>query len=308
MTAAVRHPARLWTGAALVGTIALIVSLATGDRQGDAKDRRPPPSAGSAPRVTPPPVNGRFDYQLGGPYPPAKSVRIVARDRTVAAVPGKYNICYLNALQSQPDGEDESRTDPGYGTTQWWQNNHPELLVRDREGRSVKDTDWDEGVFDISTAAKRRRLLAIEKKWVDGCRKSGFQAIEPDNLDSYSRSRGAFGVAADKAFMKRFVAYAHSRGLAVAQKNSQTEFGTTGRREIGFDFAIAEECAVYDECEGYADAYGAHVIEIEYSDQDRSAFTESCAERGDTVSVIRRDRDVVPRGDAGYHDEQCPRD
>lgn len=125
-------------------------------------------------------------------------------------------------------------------------------------------------------------------------------------MDSYDRSHGAFSFAADRAYLVPFTRYAHSIGLAVAQKNANGEFGATGRSQVGFDFAIAEECSFYDECPTYTSVYGARVIEIEYTDEARSAFLRSCAVRGTRVSVIRRDRDVVPRGARGYSYSLCP--
>jgi hypothetical protein len=252
-----------------------------------------------------PPVHGQFDYQIGGSYPPAESVAIVSRDRLVSPVGGKYNICYLNALQTQPDPEEPS-SEPLYGTVSWWVKYHDDLLVKDSSGEPVIDPDWDEAILDVSTAAKRQAIFAIEKDWIDGCRSAEFQAIEPDNLDSYTRSAGAFTFAADKEFMKLFVPYAHAKGLAVAQKNTNSEFGTSGRTEVGFDFAIAEECGFYGECGEYAAAYGNNYIEIEYTDQSAAKFRAACVDHGARVSIIRRDRDVVPKGDSAYRYELCP--
>jgi hypothetical protein len=262
--------------------------------------------ASAAPQVVPPPAGAVFDYQIGGAYPPAANVRIVDRDRTEQPVKGRYNICYVNALQTQSDEPGQSTADPPYGTTSWWAARHPELLVHDAHGRLVVDADWNEAIFDVSTAAKRSALLEVQKGWLDGCRRKGFQAVEPDNMDSYDRSHGAFPFAADKAYLIPFTRYAHSIGLAVAQKNANGEFGSTGRSVVGFDFAIAEECSFYDECPTYTTVYGARVIEIEYTDEARSAFTRSCAVRGRRISVIRRDRDVVPRGAPGYSYVVCP--
>ena len=55
--------------------------------------------------VTLPPVNGQADYQLGGAYTPDATVTIVTRDRTASPATGKYNICYLNAFQTQAEDE-----------------------------------------------------------------------------------------------------------------------------------------------------------------------------------------------------------
>ena len=54
-----------------------------------------------------------------------------------------------------------------------------------------------------------------------------------------------------------------SRGLSEARRNAlpHTRMGTPelariGQTRIGFDFAVAEECAVYHECSAYTRAYG----------------------------------------------------
>ena len=60
--------------------------------------------------VTLPQGNGKFDYQLGGAYTPPSGTVTVVRDRTAAIAAGLYNICYINAFQTQPDKAD----------TDWW--------------------------------------------------------------------------------------------------------------------------------------------------------------------------------------------
>src|SRR5438876_123758 len=82
-------------------------------------------------------------------------------------------------------------------------------------------------------------------------------------------------------------------GLAIAQKNA-AEISAKGAR-IGFDFAIAEECQAYSECGSYTRVYGARVIEIEYPDNGgRAGFEAACRARGDSISIVYRDRDVLP--------------
>lgn len=250
-------------------------------------------SAGTEAVRQPPPA-GVFDYQLGGPYPPAGDVRIVDRDRTADPLKGIYNICYVNAFQTQPqDGR-------------WWRVKHPNLLVR-KQGRPVQDPDWPgEYLLDTSTAAKRTALLEVVGGWFDGCARKGFDAVEPDNLDSWTRTGGA-GVltrSGNIAFARLLVHRAHADGLAIAQKNTP-QLLTAGRSSIGFDFAVAEECEVYGECGRYTSAYGKHVIEIEYTDNGRAAYARSCRARSGQLSIILRDRDVVPEGTAGYSYSAC---
>lgn len=272
--------------------------------------------------VTLPPANGRFSYQLGGAYAPEAGVQVVSRDRTAApAGSGYYNICYVNLLQTQPDEEGQSTTNPPYGTTRWWVLNHPELLLRDASGDVIVDEDWNEALFDVRTAAKRTALLGVQSAWFDDCLSDGYQAIEPDNLDAFDRSTGLITFAQTKEYLKLVVPYVHDLGLAIAQKNtadSPNGYGGIGASFVdgseGFDFAIAEECAAYQECDVYTDQYGALVFEIEYTDNNpnqtrsgvvKKAYTWICLDDGASRSIILRDRDVVTPSDPAYHYEEC---
>lgn len=238
-----------------------------------------------------PPVRAGFDYQLGGAYPPPEGVTVVTRDRTATPAHGAYGICYVNAFQTQPD------------ELSWWQAHHPGVLLR-RPGGYVEDPDWPgEVLLDTSTPAKRAELLAVVGSWIDGCARKGFKAVEPDNLDSWSRSGGRLPSTADTAFAALLTARAHARGLAVAQKNT-AELAPRGRK-LGFDFAVAEECQVYDECDAYTAAYNSHVLEVEYTDNGLDAFTQACRARGHQISIILRDRDLVAPGDPGYVYQTC---
>src|ERR1700751_1797589 len=79
------------------------------------------PAAGA---VTLPPAGAPFDYQIGGAYTPAPAVGIVDRDRTDAPAAGKYNVCYINAFQTQSDAAGG------------WRAPHSDLLLQ-RGGRYV---------------------------------------------------------------------------------------------------------------------------------------------------------------------------
>jgi hypothetical protein len=269
-----------------------------------------------------PPANGKFSYQLGGDYAPESGVQVVSRDRTApSAGSGYYNICYVNLLQTQPDEEGQSTSNPPYGTTQWWVLNHPELLLADANGDVIVDEDWNEALFDVRTAVKRTALLNIQSAWFEDCQSDGYQAIEPDNLDAFSRSTGLITFAQTKEYLKLVVPFVHDLGLAIAQKNtsdSPNGYGGIGSTFVdgseGFDFASAEECAAYEECGGYTDEYGALVFEIEYTDNNpdqvrgsttKTAYQWICQDDGASRSIILRDRDVVLPGNSAYHYEEC---
>ncbi|MGW6599553.1 endo alpha-1,4 polygalactosaminidase [Streptomyces sp. NPDC055036] len=247
-------------------------------------------SAATGHAVREPRANDPFDYQLGGAYDPPEGVRTVIRDRTAAPDPdpGIYNICYINAYQTQPDA------------VAWWRKNHPDLLLRDADGAAVIDEDWAEPLLDISSDERRDRLAGIVGGWIDGCADRGFDAVEADNLDSYLRSDGLLDRADAAAFAERLAEHAHRAGLAIGQKNAAEMTGVGDG--IGFDFAVAEECARYEECDAYAAAYDDKVLVIEYR---RADFTVACREWGGRLSVVLRDRDVVPAGEPGHVNARC---
>lgn len=243
--------------------------------------------------VVKPPVNGQFDYQIGGAYRPATGVRIVDRDRSERPTAGLYSICYVNAFQTQPE------------EAAWWKAHHRELLLTKSGGGYVGDPDWPgEILLDTSSAAKRSAIAAVVGSWVDRCAAAGFQAVEPDNLDSWTRSGRRLTKAGNLAYAHLLAVRAHRTGLAFAQKNA-AGLTRSNVEAVGFDFAIAEECQVYNECGAYTSRYGRRVIEIEYTDNPRSAYTAACAARGASISVILRDRDVVPATDRAYRYAAC---
>lgn len=239
------------------------------------------PAPANAPVV---PV-GKFDYQLGGAYPPPTGVTFVVRDRLDAPAAGKYNACYVNAYQAQ---ESERA---------WWERNHPELLLRDASGRVVVDSSWNEALLDIRTSTKRSALIGVVGRWIDTCGADGFKAVDPDNLDSYTRSRGLLTAAQAVAFATLLIKRAHQRGLAIGQKNAAE---LTGRAP--FDFAVTEQCQQYNECGVFASAYGDNILEIEYTN---TAFTNACNNTRRSWPVIRRDVDLVPRAASGYLYRYC---
>ncbi|MET8942679.1 endo alpha-1,4 polygalactosaminidase [Streptomyces sp. NPDC004542] len=239
------------------------------------------PPAGAAPgAVRLPPRAAGFDYQIGGPYPPPAGVRIVSRDRSASPAPGLYNVCYVNAFQAQP-GERAS-----------WP---ADLLLRDAHGEVVVDEDWNEPLLDIRTPARRKRVAERVNRWIDECAAKGFDAVEPDNYDSYTRSRHLLTADDATAFITLLARHAHDRHLAIGQKNTAELAGA--RKRTGLDFAVAEECAEYDECGTYAKAFGDRVLVVEYS---ASGLRKAVARYGGRLSIVRRDRPVSAPGSDGY--------
>ncbi|HQZ33871.1 MAG TPA: endo alpha-1,4 polygalactosaminidase [Ilumatobacteraceae bacterium] len=247
----------------------------------------PPPTT-----LTPwvlPPRGGYFDYQLGGDYPPAVEIAVVARD-WFAGEPsvGLYNICYVNAFQTQPpDGSDRPDQRSGW----------PAAVVS-----SFEDPEWPgEFIIDLGTDEQRSLAAAFVDTMVDTCAEKGFDAVEFDNLDTYTRAADVpFGQAEALAFAAHIAAHAHSLGLAVGQKNTSELTREQAIDQVSFDFAVVEECAEYNECMAYRSIYGFAVLALEYS---VAGMTKACTDFGVGVPVLRRDRNLVTPADPGYEFE-----
>ncbi|MCA5891736.1 endo alpha-1,4 polygalactosaminidase [Isoptericola sp. NEAU-Y5] len=262
-----------------------------------------------AKQVVLPPVRGTFDYQLGGAYDAVPggegdggdggdgtpTIDVVVRDATADPLPGAYNVCYVNGFQTQPDAAG------------LWTDEHPDLLLRDADGELVVDPDWpDEYVLDPSTEPQRDGILAVIGPVVTGCADAGFDAVEIDNLDTWTRfdqidDAGAYALAS------AYVDLAHAQGLAIAQKNA-AEIAPVAHRELGFDFAVTEECGAWSECADYTDVYGDHVLQVEYPDALDEAgltFDDVCALDDRAPLTVLRDLDLVAPDAEGYVYEAC---
>ena len=125
------------------------------------------------------------------------------------------------------------------------------------------DPNWGgEYLVDIRDAGKRARAADWLQPMIKTCARKGFDAVEYDNLDSWTRFDGTaregdvpFGKAEAIAFAELLADRAHALGLAVGQKNTVELTRAQARGRIGFDFAIAEECGRYGECRRYRRVY-----------------------------------------------------
>ena len=250
-----------------------------------------PSAASSAPTEglswAPPTANAKWDYQIGDAYQPRHGVEVVSRDREAKPFAAGYTICYVNAFQTQP------------GEVKWWKNNHPDLLLK-KGGKYVVDGFWGEILLDTSTANKRSQLASIVGEWMTECAMDGFQAVEPDNLDSWTRSKGQLTKDDAFAYIGLLADRAHTDGLAIAQKNAAgaTDLG----QAAGLDFAVAEECGRWHECQIYTKTYGDQVYVIEYRLED---FRYSCNRWGDQLSIVYRNLMVTAPGSKKYVYKSC---
>jgi hypothetical protein len=111
-----------------------------------------------------------------------------------------------------------------------------------------------------------------------------------------------FGRTEAVAFAELLVDAAHRLGLAAAQKNTLALTREESIDLIGFDFAVAEQCGEFDECDGYRAVFGDRLVVIEYSE---AGFEAACSTVGDSVSVVLRDLDVTTPDAESYRFEMC---
>ena len=274
-----------WFIAGAVAATITVLSLAT---------------AASAATWAPPPVNAKFDYQIGGDYPLPRRASVVSRDWFSGSADARaYSICYVNAFQTQSDEEWVDRPDE--------KANWPRDLVLEELG---DDPSWGgEYLVDLSSADKRARAAEWVQAMIESCAAKGFKAVEYDNLDSWTRFDGTpvedrvpFGKRQAIAYAELLTDRAHALGLAVAQKNTLGLRRRQVRMRIGFDFAIAEACGRYSECQDYRALYGNRVIAIEYRRRD---FRRACKVVGKHVSVVLRDRSVTTPESPTYRYAAC---
>jgi hypothetical protein len=235
------------------------------------------------------PTGAPVDYQLGGAYDTPAGVGIVARDSTEQPASGVWSICYVNGFQTQP------------GEAERWDD---DLLLHDAGGDVVADPAWpDENLLDTSTADKRDRIAAILGDDIARCASSGFDAVEIDNLDSFTRADG-LTLEGNMALAALYASRAQSLGLKIGQKNS-AEYASTLRTDVGFDFAVAEECVSFGECAAYTDVYGDAVIDIEYADDPSVTLDSICADPARPASTVYRDRDLLTPASPDYVYAHC---
>ena len=102
---------------------------------------------------------------------------------------------------------------------------------------------------------------------LDLAKEKGCDGVEPDNVDGYANDTGFPLSEEDQLLYNKFIANeAHKRGLSVGLKNDLEQINIL---EPFFDFAINEQCHIYDEC-GYMQPFidaNKPVLNVEYADK-----------------------------------------
>ncbi len=137
---------------------------------------------------------------------------------------GRRVICYFSA-----------------GTREEWREDSllfpPETIGKEMEGWSGER--W----VDIRAASVKE----IMRKRLDLAKEKGCDGVEPDNVDGYLADSGFDLSFEDQLRYNKFIANeARMRGLSVGLKNDLEQIS---QLEPFFDFALNEECHLYEECD-----------------------------------------------------------
>lgn len=237
--------------------------------------------------VTLPPAGAGFDSQLGGESAPPEGVSLVIRDSTAPPAGAGYDVCFVDGFQTR--AADSER----------WLDEDTYLVLHDAAGTPVADPGRPgEYLLDTSTAFRRSAILAAVSPAIAACAAAGYDAIVLGGIDSYTRSGDLLTIEGNIALAVAYAKAARLLGLAIAPANGAQDAGRL-RDEVGFDFVVAEDCALLATCAAYTDAYGDQVFDIEY---DAAAFATVC---GTVGSAVLRDRGQVVAGDPAYVYQSC---
>lgn len=146
-----------------------------------------------------------------------------------------------------------------------WENWRPDAGKFPKSVLGHRDGHWPgERWLDIRQTKILEPLIAAR---YDTCKKKGFDAIDPDNLDGYQNRTGFPLSAQEQLTYDTWVATAaHARGLGVDQKGDNNQIKDLVKY---FDFAVDEQCFVQGWCRQLT-AYTANnreAVDVEYTDQ-----------------------------------------
>jgi hypothetical protein len=204
-----------------------------------------------------PPVTATFFWQLAS-QPTDNSKNVGAYDidgfdndaGEVSALhaAGKKVVCYMDAGTYEPGRPDSAQ--------------FPAALL----GSDVAGWPGEKWLEIRPSGPHYAELQALLSARFQLCAQKGFDAVEPDNLDSYQNSGGFGATAADQLGYDKWIASTvHRLGLAVFQKNDLDQIPDL----VGdFDGILDEECNKYSECGVLAPypAAGKPAWNAEYTD------------------------------------------
>jgi hypothetical protein len=171
-----------------------------------------------------------------------------------ASAPGAKVICYLNVGAAENFRSDYSQ--------------FPASVLGATDG--FPGENW----LDIRQLSVIEPIMTARMQM---CASKGFDAIEPDNVDSYTNVTGFPLSAQDQLTYDMWIANtAHGLGLSVGLKN---DFGQVPQLEPYFDWALDEQCDQFTTCGTlvYFTQANKAVFDAEYMDESALCATNAAA-------------------------------
>lgn len=193
---------------------------------------------------------------------------------------GRKVVCYMS-VGSYEDWRDDASQFP------------PSVLGNDYEGWPGEK--WlDIRQIDLLAPIMRARL--------DLCKSKGFDAVEPDNMDSYTNETGFEISYEDQLAYNLWLAEeAHQRGLSIGLKNNAEQVADLINH---YDWALTEDCFDQGWCEEMLPFIqaGKPVFAAEYTDTDITLDDFCPQAKIMRISAILKDRDLTEERQACPHE------
>jgi len=154
---------------------------------------------------------------------------------------GRVVVCYFSA-----------------GSAENWRDDYSNFTASDK-GNGL---DGWAGEYWLDTRSDNVRSIMVTRMKL--AQSKGCDAVDPDNVDGYTNTTGFSLTASDQLDYNTYLAQqAHALGLKVGLKNDIDQLSSLAST---FDFAINEQCNVYNECSGYSafTSLNKPVFNIEY--------------------------------------------
>lgn len=157
-----------------------------------------------------------------------------------------------------------------------WEKWRPDAGKFPKSVLGKKDGHWaGERWLDIRQTSILEPIMAHRFKL---CKKKGFDAVDPDNLDGYTNKTGFPLTYAEQLTYDTWVAKAaHDRGLTVDQKGDNGQVKDLVKY---FDFAVVEQCYAQGWCHQF-DLYTNNnrlVVDVEYYHNQQRFLNGNCSE------------------------------
>lgn len=171
---------------------------------------------------------------------------------------GRHAVCYIDV-----------------GT---WENWRPDAGDFPKSVLGKPDGHWKgERWLDISRLSVLGPIMSARFKM---CKRKGFDAVDPDNIDGYENRTGFKLTASQQLAYDRWVAKRiHAFGLSAAQKNDNDQVQDL---RPSFDWAVLEQCYKQGWCAQFTSYTndGRLVVDIEYGLKKAEFLHKTCPQDG----------------------------